>query len=762
MIMAGSKPNLVIFGAGMTGRGHIAQLAFESGWNITFIDKNAELVKLLNDAGKYTVHLISDHPRDVIISDYKVIHTEDKSSVIKAITDSDMVITSVLPNNLADVAPLLAEGLRSRLDQNHEPLNIIAAENMNEGSSILWSFTSKYLTDEEKKLFSFRRVTEEQNGKDFGFPNSMIARVVPRASDPLFIIAEDYNEWTADINNRVGESPVSFRRVTEEQITFRRATEEQNLNGLEWVSNQEARLKRKLYLHNLGHAVCAYLGVIKGYKFIHESAQDEWILSQVNTAMTESGRAVAKEFGFDDAIIKAYIQSLIDRLPKDALPDSIDRVVREPIRKLGLNDRFIGPLALCEKYDISRDGICSGISAVLASNINDSEGKRLTNLINEKGIIETLSIVSNYTPNTESIRRIEMSYNSLLVPPSNGRTDHVPPCNGRTDHVPPCNGRTDHVPPCNGRTDKSSAIYDVLGIGIVAVDDLLMVDNYPSADSKMRADKVVRQGGGLTGTALVASSRLGAKSGYGGILGQDELSNWTVSELEREGIDCSLTIRSGDVKPYHALIIVDTTHHTRTIIFSDEGVMARPIETIDESYVSKAKVILIDQLGIDVMLHTTLIAKKLGIPTVADIEREDHPKTRELLSQIDHLILSTSFAGKITGLDDPAKQAEKLYNNDRTCTAVTAGIRGCWFITKDGRIQHQPAFKVQTVDTTGCGDVFHGSYAACIAWDWDVPKCIEFASATAALKATKPGGRAGIPDKATVEKFLKENPVTYS
>jgi sugar/nucleoside kinase (ribokinase family)/mannitol-1-phosphate/altronate dehydrogenase len=692
MIMAESKPNLVLFGAGMTGRGHVAQLAFESGWNITFIDKNAELVKLLNDAGKYTVHLISNHPRDIVISNYKAIHTENKNAVVKAILDSDMVITSVLPNNLADVAPLLAEGLRLRLAQIHKPLNIIAAENVNDGSSKLWSFTSKYLTPEE----------QEQYGKSFSFPNSMVARVVPRTSDPLLITAEDYNEWTADIFSRIGEPP--------------------ELNGLEWVSNQEARLKRKLYLHNLGHAVCAYLGVIKGYKFIHESAQDEWVLSWVENAMTESGSAISKEFGFDEPGIKAYIQSLIDRLPKDALPDSIDRVVREPIRKLGLNDRLIGPLLLCEKYDLPVDGICLGISAVLASNINDTEGERLTNLINEKGIVEALSQVSNYTPNAESIRRIEMSYNLLK---------------------------------------SSEAIYDVLGIGIVAVDDLLMVNNYPSADAKIRADKVVRQGGGLTGTALVAASKLGAKCAYGGILGQDDLSNWTVSELEREGVDCSLTIRSGDVKPYHSIIVVDTTHHTRAIIFSDDGVMPRPIETIDESFVSKAKVILIDQLGIDVMLHTALIAKKLGIPTVADIEREEHPQTRELLSQIDHLILSTSFAGKLTGSEDPAKQVEALYRNDRTCTAVTAGIKGCWYITKDKEIRHQPAFRVSTVDTTGCGDVFHGAYAAGITWGWDVPKCIQFASATAALKATKPGGRAGIPDKATVEKFLEENPATY-
>ncbi|MGB9597303.1 MAG: PfkB family carbohydrate kinase, partial [Candidatus Poribacteria bacterium] len=237
---------------------------------------------------------------------------------------------------------------------------------------------------------------------------------------------------------------------------------------------------------------------------------------------------------------------------------------------------------------------------------------------------------------------------------------------------------------------------------------------------------------------------------------------WTVAELEREGVDCSLTLRSSDVKPYHAIIIVDTKHHTRTIIFTDEGVRIRPKETIDEDYVSKAKVILIDQLGIDIMLHTALLAKKLGIPTVADIEREDHPQTRELISQIDHLILSTSFAGKLTEKNDPVEQVQALHNG-RDCTAVTVGIRGCYYITKDDKetVHHQRAFKVQTVDTTGCGDVFHGAYAVGTAWGWDVPKCIRFASAVAALKATKAGGRAGIPDMANVERFLNSNPEMY-
>jgi len=697
--MAENKPNLVIFGAGMTGRGHIAQLAFESGWNLTFIDKDIELISLLKNCEKYTVHLISDNPRDVEICGFNAIHTEDKGSVIEAIIHADLIITSVLPNNLSEVAPVLADGLRVRIKENNKPINVIACENMNEGSSVLWKLTSQYLSKDE----------QDQYGRVFGFPNSMVARVVPKADDPLYIIAEDYNEWTADINHRVGEVPF--------------------INGLEWVSNQEARLKRKLYIHNTGHAICAYLGAIKGYKFIHESARDEWVMSCVKKAIEESGRAVSREFGFDDLSISRYAQSLVDRLPKDALPDTIKRVVREPIRKLGLTDRFIGPLVLCEKYGLQRDGLCLGISAVLAGNIKDEEGKKLSQLVQKEGIIKTLSLISNWTPNLESGRRIEMFYNSLIS---------------------------------HAFTAIKSPIYDVLGLGIVAVDDLIIVDNYPQPDSKMRGLGEVRQGGGLTGTALVAGARLGGKCAYAGMLGMDELSNWTVTELEREGVDCSLTLRSNDVKPYHAIIIVDITHHTRTIIFTDEGVKIRPKETIDEDYVSKSKVILIDQLGIDVMLHTTLLAKKLGIPTVADIEREDHPQTRELISNIDHLILSTSFAGKLTEKDDPAEQVKALHNG-RACTAVTVGIKGCYYITKDDEntVNHQKAFKVQTVDTTGCGDVFHGAYAVGLAWGWDVQKCIKFASAVSALKATKAGGRAGIPDMQAVEAFLSSNPEMY-
>ncbi len=379
-----SKPNMVIFGAGMTGRGQVAQLAYESGWNITFIDKNSKLIDTLNHSGSYVVRLLSEHPRDITISGYKAFKLEDNLDIAESIAKSDMVITSVLPNNLSGVAPVLAEGLRLRLaDGAEKPLNIIAAENMNNGSSTLWTLTSRYLSFQEQQRYGF----------SYSFPNSMIARVVPRSSDPLVIVAEDYNEWTADLNSRVGTPP--------------------EINGLEWVNNQEARLKRKLYIHNTGHAVCAYLGILKGYKFIHESACDSWIFSCIKKSMEESGRAVAKEYGFDEFEIKGYAENLLKRLSMDMLPDSIDRVVREPIRKLNINDRFLGPLMLCEKYNIQRDGICMGIAGLLAAEIKDDEGSRLTAIIREKGPINAIKEVSGYVPDYESSKLISEQYTYL-------------------------------------------------------------------------------------------------------------------------------------------------------------------------------------------------------------------------------------------------------------------------------------------------------------------------------------------------------------
>jgi sulfofructose kinase len=122
----------------------------------------------------------------------------------------------------------------------------------------------------------------------------------------------------------------------------------------------------------------------------------------------------------------------------------------------------------------------------------------------------------------------------------------------------------------------------------------------------------------------------------------------------------------------------------------------------------------------------------------------------------DHLIVSESFAAQLTGTAEPRRALKKLWKEHHQLVAVTGGAKGCWYLSAEDpvRPRHQPAFKVKVVDTTGCGDVFHGAYAAALARGMNAQDRIRFAAATAALKATKPGAQKGIPTLAEVQKLV--------
>lgn len=305
-------------------------------------------------------------------------------------------------------------------------------------------------------------------------------------------------------------------------------------------------------------------------------------------------------------------------------------------------------------------------------------------------------------------------------------------------------------------------LWDIIGFGILSVDDLSLVDSYPEPNSDVRVLQKSRQGGGLTGTALVTASRLGLKCAYAGILGRDEISGWILADLEREGINCEHITRRSDVLPIHSSIIVSRNPPARTIFayFPDTSVRGLNLdETVLDLLVPQSRLLFVDAQRVESMLYAVKLARKLGIPTVADINVNDHPGIEKLMTEIDHLIVPSKFACEITGKKSPAEAVKSLHRKSyRACTAVTVGENGCWYISRQEPdvVNHQTSFKTQVLDTTGCGDVFHGAYATGMIWGWSVSDCIRLASAAAAIKATKLGGRDGIPDKITVLKFLSK------
>jgi sugar/nucleoside kinase (ribokinase family) len=301
------------------------------------------------------------------------------------------------------------------------------------------------------------------------------------------------------------------------------------------------------------------------------------------------------------------------------------------------------------------------------------------------------------------------------------------------------------------------AAMDVLGLGCVAVDDLLYVAEYPPADAKVQVRRRERQCGGLTGTALVAAARSGARCAFGGILGQEEFSRFVLDTFSREGIDVSHCVRREGVRPIHTTIIVDEGRHTRTIFFDLQGATGADPQSPPEEVIRLARVLFVDHYGIEGMTRAARIACAAGIPVVADFERHEWPGFDDLLRLVDHLIVSQEFASRLTGESGPAAAVTALGADRRTAVVVTCGADGCWYAGRDetaGVPTHQPAFAVPVVDTTGCGDVFHGAYAAALARGQSLAERVRYATVAAALKATQAGGQAGIPTRAAVEAFL--------
>jgi sugar/nucleoside kinase (ribokinase family) len=300
--------------------------------------------------------------------------------------------------------------------------------------------------------------------------------------------------------------------------------------------------------------------------------------------------------------------------------------------------------------------------------------------------------------------------------------------------------------------------WDILGFGAVAVDDLLLMDSYPPPDSKMPVREVQREGGGLAGTALVAAARLGARAAYAGVLGDDELSRFTIEGLQRAGVDCTPVRRRLEARPYHSTIIVDMAGGHRTILFTAAGVTSLTADEVSEELIAGCRLLFVDSTVAALALHVLGLAHALGIPVVADLERFSGPAIPDLIQQVDHLIVSKGFACQVTGETEPAAMVRALHTPTHTVTAVTAGERGCWFLSREtgDAVRHQPACRVQVVDTTGCGDVFHGAYAAAIVRGASVARAITVATAAAGLKATQPGGRKGIPTWEAVERIIQE------
>jgi sugar/nucleoside kinase (ribokinase family) len=295
--------------------------------------------------------------------------------------------------------------------------------------------------------------------------------------------------------------------------------------------------------------------------------------------------------------------------------------------------------------------------------------------------------------------------------------------------------------------------FDIAGLGICSVDFLGLAEKYPEAGEKIPLAAFSKQGGGLTGTALTAAARLGAKTAYIGKLGYDEFSKFLLEEFQKDGVNIEHTVLAEGAQPPVAFIHVAKSSGERRIARYWQEFDLRPQE-LDRSAVQSSRILFLEHHFVNAGLAAAGLIKAAGGMVVADAERAA-AGLEQILQAADFIILSQNFATRHTGGIDAERAALLLQQQYGGVAVVTAGEMGAFCRTPENFF-HQPAFQVEVVDTTGAGDVFHGAFMAGLIENWPLPRILEFAAAVAALKCRGLGGRAMIPSRNEVKEFLSK------
>jgi sugar/nucleoside kinase (ribokinase family) len=301
--------------------------------------------------------------------------------------------------------------------------------------------------------------------------------------------------------------------------------------------------------------------------------------------------------------------------------------------------------------------------------------------------------------------------------------------------------------------------YDVLAAGIAAVDDLKYVTDYPPIDCKIPVHGSTRQGGGPACTATAAAGTLGGRAAYVARFGDGELARYIVSVLGQHGVDTSHMVNFPGGGPYHSTIVVDHVGH-RNVFYDPALYQTVGAEDMSDALIQSAKLVLLDHITEPALTPVAEKARRLGVPVLGDLEGETE-SSKPLAALTDYLVVPKHWAAWATGADNPLESCAALAKTARRATVVTNGVEGCYFSTPaHTAVRHVPAFKVESFDTNGCGDTFHGAFALAVARGLTVEDAITFGSAAAALKAMAAGGKRrgwdALPTLQAVREFLGE------
>ena len=367
----------VILGAGKIARGFIGHLLYLSEIPFTFVEKFDGLVDLINERGQYTVNILGNSDKNCVVKGAKAIRFSDVETVTDAISEADTVFTSVGGKNLGDLVPLLVGGIEKKALKGGN-LNVVTCENWKLPATILRNGVEEMISEDAKEYLA----------KHVGMTEAVIMRSGIESSaellaqDPLIVNVQDFWELPVDASRIVGELPP--------------------IMGLKLIPEFTGFLERKFYTYNAANGTTSFIGALLGHVHIADAAHDERILPILDGVYQETAKALSKKHNFPLDEQLAFTLTSKRKLQDYTIVDFIERNARDPIRKLGKDDRLVGSARLVQEYGIRPDNLCIAIAAAIHYvSPGDPFAEELVRMRKEEGIDYIIEKVCEQDPNGE-------------------------------------------------------------------------------------------------------------------------------------------------------------------------------------------------------------------------------------------------------------------------------------------------------------------------------------------------------------------------
>jgi len=361
----------VHFGAGNIGRGFVGLLLHRAGYEVVFADVADALIVSLQQTPTYLVKEVGLQSSEEQVDNYRAINSRnDEPAVIAEIATAEIVTCAVGPTVLRFLAPVIVAGLNARA-ADAPPLIVMACENAINATDVLVEHIRSAVPDGDWEQLRARAI----------FANTAVDRIVPAqdAGAGLDVTVENYFEWAIERPPFGGDEP--------------------NIPDATWVDDLAPYIERKLFTVNTGHATTAYHGFVRGINKLSDALADDKVRAAVEGVLSETKQLLVLKHEFDPAVQQAYVDKILTRFANPYLPDTVDRVGRQPLRKLSRTERLIGPASQLAERGVRPQYLLATVEAALSFDVpEDPESVELMHLLKTSTAAEATEQITGLQP----------------------------------------------------------------------------------------------------------------------------------------------------------------------------------------------------------------------------------------------------------------------------------------------------------------------------------------------------------------------------